>query len=595
MTADGELAEADATVRALLESPEARARLAAFAGRVPADGETHDEVLELGPAEGPRRVRIAGARVDEGARIEAVWVEAPERGGFRPESTERLGALQQREGDLQRILERSPDAMVLHREGQVVWANARAVGLFELDEDPVGRPMPPALLAGDDAAPAGALREVRFPRSDGSQRVMEVARLAVLFEGHQTGLLVARDLTERRTLQAKMAQADRLATVGTLAASVAHEVNNPLTYLIHYVARLQRRLGEIVDTVERLDAPEAREVVDELRALEDGAVAAEDGVSRVRDIVRDLKTFSRVEDGPTVPIDLNQSLRSAIQMASHQVRGRARLRVELGALPAVRAHDGRLCQVFLNLVLNAGQAIEQGSAVEEPEIRVQSWFDGVDVRVAVSDTGCGIDGHHLSRLFEPFFSTKPGRLGSGLGLWISREIVHELGGHIEVESAPDQGSTFTVVIPAGVGVAAESMSSAPPPPRTLPPRLSPGRRVLVVDDEPALRELLAEALAERAQVVTASNGADARELLEHDDRFDAILCDLMMPGMNGVELYRWVSDSRPALTERIVFMSGAAYTPETRALLGRLPNTRLDKPFRVRDVERVLDRLIGGA
>ena len=199
----------------------------------------------------------------------------------------------------------------------------------------------------------------------------------------------------------------------------------------------------------------------------------------------------------------------------------------------------------------------------------------------------------LARIFEPFFTTKPRPHGSGLGLWISRQIVRELGGDIEVESEAGGGSTFTVVLPAAQATQVALPSTDPPRLRPLAPRVMPPRRILVVDDEPALRELLAEALAERAQVVTAPSGVEARELIEHDDRLDLVLCDLMMPGMDGLSLYAWVAEHRPALARRFVFMSGAAYTPEARAFLRKVHNERIDKPFRVRDLELVLDRLLG--
>jgi CheY-like chemotaxis protein len=325
-----------------------------------------------------------------------------------------------------------------------------------------------------------------------------------------------------------------------------------------------------------------------------------------------------VEEGPKVALDLNRALRSAVQMGAHQVRQRAQLAVELGPLPVVRANDGRLCQVFLNLVLNAAQAIRPG-APEANRVHVRSWSREGLVYTSIRDTGEGIEGRHLGRIFDPFFSTKsssasssvssraseghddeldPQLEGTGLGLWICREIVHEYGGHIDVESEAGAGSTFTVVLPAASG-AVRGPSSAPPPrpfdlaPVTFPFTLTmPGHRILVVDDEPALRDLLAEALSERAQVLTAANGSEARELLEHDAHFDVILCDLMMPAMNGVDLFEHLEREHPALAERMVFMTGAPDTPRSRALLARVANECLSKPFRVKEVERILDRVL---
>lgn len=487
-------------------------------------------------------------------------------------------ALEASEAQLRRVLERSPDGILLHREGRIVFANIPAA-TFLGHEELVGEPLP------REVARVEGRGEVRLATADARERALEILSLDLESETADAGLVIVRDLTERRLLQAKLTQADRLATVGMLAASVAHEINNPLTYVMHYIERLERDLGSMQGSLGDPAALSSR-----LNKLAEGARTAGEGCARVRDIVRDLKTFGKVEGGQDVPIDVNRALRSAIQMASRQVRSRARLRVGLGALPAVRAHDGRLCQVFLNLLLNAAQAIDASRARSEESVEVRSWTEDAHVHVAVRDSGCGIEPSARQRLFEPFFSTKEEGVGTGLGLWICQEIVQELGGEIRVESEPGEGSTFTVVLPHA-GTAATPFSSLPPPPAsTLEPIAV--RRVLVVDDEPALRELLAVSLGEHADVVTASGGSEARELLQHDPDFDAILCDLMMPNGDGAELYAWVRTMFPALSQRMIFMTGASHSKGARQFLESVGNERLDKPFRVRDVERILDRVI---
>lgn len=564
-TGDGELIQMDEAAAKLL-GERLRTRpvwLVELAMRVPVEGMLEEPLPEHG-------LTIVARR--EGDRIEAMVREAREPG---------------RERELRALVERLPDGILLHQSGRIVYANPRAADLLGArDPDALLGLLLPAEL--EERASDGIIREVHLA----PDRIVEVESLSLVFHGRETGVVIARDITERRKLQARLAQADRLAAVGTLAASVAHEVNNPLTYVLHYLDRLVEELGGLrsLDTT----SAESRADLDRrLLHLADGAGSAVEGSLRVRDIVRDLKTFSRTEDGPSVPIDVNRALRSAVQMASHHIGMRARLEIDFGAIPVVRANDGRLCQVFLNLLLNAAQAIPEG-AVEQHKVSVHSWSQAGLVCVAVTDTGSGIEGRNLGRLFDPFFSTKTDRGGSGLGLWISREIVHEIGGHIEVESELGSGSTFTVVLPAVVGVEAERILSSAPPPATFERRATPAQvhRILVVDDEPALRDLLAEALSERAQVLTASNGLEARELLEHDERFDMILCDLMMPAMNGVELYEWVARVHPPLATRIVFMTGAVYTAHTRDFLSRVANECLAKPFRVRDVEHVIDRMV---
>jgi two-component system cell cycle sensor histidine kinase/response regulator CckA len=484
------------------------------------------------------------------------------------------------------LLDRVPDGVLLQSGGRVVYANPRAAALLGASgpEAMLGTELAPELTAGRE----GELADVCLS----SDRVVEVAWLTLSSHGRDTVLVMMRDITVRRLLQARLAQSDRLAAVGMLAAGVAHEVNNPLTYVMHYLDRLAHELSGLGG----LDSSTREGRTDLARRtshLAEGARAALEGSLRVREIVRDLKTFGRTEEGPSVPIDVNRVVRSAVQMGGHHIRSRARLETDLRALPVVRASDGRLCQVLLNLLLNAAQAIPEGAA-QEHCVSVHSWAQDGLVCIAVSDTGCGIEGKNLARLFDPFFTTKSDRGGSGLGLWISRELVHEIGGHIEVESEPGRGSTFTVVLPVAVGDEAYRVVSSAPPPAVFERRGRPAQlhRVLVVDDEPALRDLLAEALSDRAQVLTASNGLEAREVLEHDDRFDLVLCDLVMPGMTGMELFEWVERSQPGLAPRFVFMTGAAFTAHMRELLDRVANQCLNKPFRVRDVEHVIDRFV---
>lgn len=485
-----------------------------------------------------------------------------------------------RELELLSILERSLEGIVLHRDGAVVYANTRAAAIFGADDPRALEGT--ALRAELRDERAGA--EVRIVAQDGSERLLEVVRSELTYEGRATQLLLLNDLTDRRILQAKLTQSDRLATIGMLAASIAHEVNNPLTYVMHYVERLEREIEELLP----------QEASARALQLAQGARAAVEGCNRVRDIVRDLKTFSRVEDGISVPIDVNRALRSALQMAGHQIRARARLTVGLGALPAVRAHDGRLCQVFLNLLLNAAQAIDRAADKREQCVEVRSWTEAGFVHVAIRDTGGGIDPEQLPRLFEPFFTTKPHGVGTGLGLWICREIVQEIGGEIRVSSTPREGTEITVVLPVAAGGMIH-VSSVPPEPDSKTLFVGNLRRILVVEDEPALRELLAETLGEHADVTTASSGCEARELLEHDPEFDAILCDVMMPGMSGADLHAWVDRTYPALAPRMIFMTGASHSAGVREFLAGVGNECLDKPFRVRDVERVLDRVIDSA
>ncbi len=231
----------------------------------------------------------------------------------------------------------------------------------------------------------------------------------------------------------KLLFADCMASMGALAAGVAHEINNPLTFVV-------ANLAYTLDAVSQIEP----RPVEALRALED----AQEGVERVRNIVLDLKMFSRSEEGADEPVDVRRILRSAANLVSNEVKHRARLRLELGDVPPVLANFHRLGQVFVNLMINATQAIPEGAA--DRHVIAASCRPDPDGRVCVevSDTGCGIPSEVLPRIFEPFFTTKPVGVGTGLGLAVCHRIVTRLGGTIDVESREGEGTTFRVRLPA---------------------------------------------------------------------------------------------------------------------------------------------------
>ena len=240
---------------------------------------------------------------------------------------------------------------------------------------------------------------------------------------------------EQRRLREQLMVAERMATVGTLAASVAHEINNPLSAVVANLELALRRLDSVGNR------PELEELVSELRDAHEAA-------HLVRQIVRDVKVFSRGGDERPGPVDVRQVLDSTARMAWSEIRHRARLQKQYDDVPPVWATDARLGQVFLNLIVNAAQAIDAGRA-ESNRIRLCTRTDPQGrALVEIADTGAGIPAEHLHRVFTPFFSTKPAGSGTGLGLSISSRIVKELGGEIRVESRVGLGTTVTVALPS---------------------------------------------------------------------------------------------------------------------------------------------------
>ncbi|MCP3101027.1 PAS domain S-box protein [Myxococcus sp. K15C18031901] len=287
-----------------------------------------------------------------------------------------------------------------------------------------------------DGKHASRAVEVPLIRSDGATVVADLVTLAVVFDGSPAWVTVARDVTERKRSQAQLILADRMASMGLLAAGIAHELNNPLAYVLSNLDFLHATVGPRARPLTPDDLVECRQVLDDAR----------EGAERMRQIVRQLRVFSRVEDTREEPVDLHRVLDSVIQMAASEVRPRARLVKTYGAVPPVRGNEGKLFQVFLNLVINAAHAIEEGQS-ETNEIRITTRpEEGARVMVEVRDTGGGIPPEHLRRIFDPFFTTKSAGLGTGLGLSICDTIVTALGGHISVESSVGVGTTFRVAL-----------------------------------------------------------------------------------------------------------------------------------------------------
>ncbi|HTQ07189.1 MAG TPA: ATP-binding protein [Polyangiaceae bacterium] len=387
----------------------------------------------------------------------------------------------------------------------------------------------------------------------------DVTWYACRIGAHGTGAVVSvRDTTGRRQSEAQLFATDRLASVGTLAAGVAHEINNPLAAVI---ANLELAVADLQAK------GETGELLEEVR---DAREAAE----RVRLIVRDLRLFSRAEEPRRGRVDVREVLESTLRMAWHEIRHRARLVKAFDEVPMVEANESRLGQVFLNLVINAAHAIPEGRA-ETNQIRVATRHEDQRVVVEISDTGVGMSSEIMEHIFTPFFSTRPAGIGTGLGLPICRRLVEDIGGELRVTSRPAKGSTFTILLPA-----AEAMSEPTPPSKPLASSPGPRRgRVLVIDDDPMVAAAVRRTLSGEHDVVTKNLTEEALELLRGGARFDVILCDVMMPNMTGVDFWRELERFAPEETRRIVFLTGGAFATQARQFLDSVPNLHIDKPF----------------
>ncbi|RKG83975.1 PAS domain S-box protein [Corallococcus terminator] len=497
-------------------------------------------------------------------------------------------ALKRSEASLRALMEGFPDAAAIERDGHIVYANAVLVTTlgFERAEELVGRRLSEFLadVPGPGVTPADTTpltSERRLVLRDGRTRVVELASLPLRFDGQPAMVSIARDVTEQRQLQARLTLADRLASVGTLAAGIAHEINNPLAFVLSNLAFLSDEFRHHLTPapsrgVRPPDVVEWQEVLGE----------ACEGAERVRQIVRQLKTFSRPDEERVSPVDVHAVLDSVVMMAANEIRHRARLRRDYGKVPLVMANEGRLCQVFLNLVVNAAQAIPEGSA-HEHEVVLSSRVQGDRVVVEVRDTGSGIAPEVMGRIFDPFFTTKPVGVGTGLGLSICHGIISGLGGDISVDSSVGHGSTFRVVLPAPPS----ALSSHPEEPLPIHAPASPRGRVLVVDDEPAVGRVLQRLLRDH-DVEVATSGRQALERMAQAPAFDAVLCDVMMPDLAGRDVYEAVRRDHPGLERRFVFVSGGAFSVGAREFLAQIPNPLLEKPFDEARVRGAVEDLV---
>jgi PAS domain S-box-containing protein len=522
-------------------------------------------------------------RDDAGAPIEVVgyWLDITDQ-------NRAVASLRRSEANFRSLIELSPTATFVYRAGHYVYVNAAAVALcgYETAADLIGRSVL-ELVHPDDRDPVRARMqealetgvfppiEARVVRRDGSVFLGEGEGLMLDFDGEPSQVILARDVTERSEMFARMAMADRMLTVGTLAAGVAHEINNPLAYVAANLETLARELPGLLAHAHGRTA----------RADLSGLVAdARDGVARVSTIVGDLRALARPDDDVRGPVDVARVLASSIKMAHNELRHRARIVENYEPdLPPVQANASRLGQVFLNLLLNAAQAMAVGRA-DQNQLRVHAAASpvGDHVRVEIEDTGVGIPTSIIRRIFDPFFTTKAPGGGMGLGLAISHQIVRELDGQITVTSRPGHGSTFRVVLPVA---AAQPKVDAPAvaPARTL------DARVLFVDDEEAVGRSVRALLEEDHDVVAVTKASAALDLLAAGERFDVIVCDLMMPEITGIEFYERLT---AADQQRTIFVTGGAFTTHAREFLVRSERPTLDKPFSEHGIRSAIERIV---
>jgi signal transduction histidine kinase/CheY-like chemotaxis protein len=388
---------------------------------------------------------------------------------------------------------------------------------------------------------------------------------------------------ERARLHSELAHQDKLSALGILSAGVSHEINNPCSAILSNMSVLRDQLESVMSRgrFQRVDALD-RMASDWIEAMGDCISAA----NRINAIVRTLNVFSRKsESARPTPTNVNDEIRTVNRLIGKEVRFQAQLDLELAPEnPHVLAPPNTVTQIITNLVVNALQALE-ASDVEQPRVTIATEFDDDHVLLSVQDNGPGIPANILDRIFDPFFTTKPTGKGTGLGLSITKELVNKLGGDIFVESAEGLGARFSVVLDRARAVST-TVSGWP----RLPP-IHERLRVLILDDDELILRSMHRSLSSHFECEAVGAARTALDLLDQDGDFDAVVSDVVMPEMNGLEFWTQLEQKRPELALKTVFISGGITSEKLHAGVSDTGRPCLVKPVDIAELVRTIRRL----
>jgi PAS domain S-box-containing protein len=465
------------------------------------------------------------------------------------------------------IIENTDDAMIwVDADGVIGMWNPAAERLLgytaaEAHGQPVAMLVPEshedvfvavASLLRDGTAMKGL--HTRHRRKDGSTVDVSVSAAPIRdADGTITGgALTYRDVSEHPRVEEQVLLADVLASMASLSGGIAHELNNPLAAVVV-------NLDVIAADIDSLELPPEKRF-----EFEDMLADARHAAERVRLVVQDLRALSRTDESARDAVDVRQVLEASLRVAWNVIRHRARVVRDYQDVPPIDGNTGRLGQIFLNLILGATYAFPVG-AVEKHELRLRTWRDGDRVVVELSDTGEGVRKADLA---------------------LSRTLVVRMGGRVTAASEHGRGTTVRVELPIG----APQKGAAPRPrPRTSP--LSERRgRVLVVERDPMVARAVDRILSREHEVVVERSARSAAERIESGERFDVILCDLMMPEVTGAELHAELTKIDPDQANRMIFLTGGAFSPASQTFLERVTNLCFEKPCDIEELRAAVRR-----
>jgi len=414
--------------------------------------------------------------------------------------------------------------------------------------------------------------DTKHKTKGGEIRDVQVSSRVLVISGRDFIQSVWRDVTqqkqaeaERRELERKSQITDRLASVGEMASGIAHEINNPLTGVVGFSELLMTK-----------DLPE------DIR--EDVGIIC-DGSQRVAGIVKRLLTFARQHKPERTYTDINEIIESTLALRKYSLEtGNIEVSTSLDAeLPWTMADAGQLQQVFMNIIVNAETEMKQAHGRGKLTIKAEQ--AGNTIRLSFKDDGPGIARENISKVFNPFFTTREVGEGTGLGLSLSHGIITEHKGALYVKSTPGKGATFIIELP----IVAEEEEKIETVEETGKPH---GGRILVVDDEPTILAFLKRVLGgEGYDVETASSGGEALEMIKNE-RYGLILCDIKLPGLSGAETYEQIGKVAPSLQKRVMFITGDVIGAGTEAFLKKARSPYVTKPFDIAKLKEEVRRVI---
>jgi PAS domain S-box-containing protein len=512
------------------------------------------------------------------------------------------------------LVECSADAIFItdFDSAQFVHVNARACAMFGYEPEELRGMTGRQLHAPEDQALVDEISRdliqngsvmrgaVRLQRRDGQPFWAELRSSAYCARERRLYVTFIRDISGKldrekqlneayealRSMEAQLIRSSRLAAIGQIAAGVAHEVNNPAAGALMNLQVLDRDLTTLSEVVEQTrDSFGSASSLGELRRLTQDALSAardsSEAVQRIASVVRGLSRFARIDEEEVRNTSLSDAASSAVRLVQHQLRHIATIRCELASARQFPADQGKLTQVFVNLLSNAGHAIEHGGG---SCITVRTLDSADGVFASVEDDGPGVPAEIASAIFEPFFTTKGPDQGTGLGLPLCADIVHQHKGRLELRSRQVRGACFEIFLPLQTGLSVRAPRVSEPP--------VAGGRILVVDDDTALVRAYRRWLGRKHEIVVAHDAEDALLVLEQDDAFDAVLCDLMMPRCDGVALHERLTERKPELLERVIFCSGGPTTRRCRDFIERPGIVFFEKPIRQDLLDQCISRLI---